>query len=67
MYKTVYDLTAEELDELRANLFLDAKMDDEILGDISSYDEIPDDVVLAHYDGIMFTEDDFFCNTGLPF
>ena len=67
MYRTVYDLTAEELDELRSNMFWSDDMDEDILGDIDCYSDIPDSAVFAHYDGISFVEDDFFCNTGLPF
>ena len=67
MYRTVYELTAEELDELRSNMFWSDEMDEDILGDIDCYSDIPDSAVFAHYDGISFVEDDFFCNTGLPF
>ena len=67
MYRTVYELTAEELDELRSNMFWSDDMDEDILGDIDCYSDIPDSAVYAHYDGISFVEDDFFCNTGLPF
>ena len=68
MYRTVYDLTADELDELRSALYW--SMDDcgeDARETWEFYSDIPDSVVFLHYDGISFVEDDFFCNTGLPF
>lgn len=62
MYKTVYDLTQEELNELKAAYFFADDIDDEILGDISSLEDIPNDFILNYYNGISFTDDDFFCN-----
>lgn len=65
-YKTVYDLTDDEFDELKQTYFWQLMYDDpdgeEVLGDITSWEELPDDVIREHYDGICFVEDDFFCN-----
>ena len=65
-YKTVYDLTDNEFEELKQTYFWQLIDDDpdgeEVLGDITSWEELPDDVIREHYDGICFVEDDFFCN-----
>lgn len=63
MYRTVQNLTRDELDELKETYFWQL-MDEnpEILGDITSAAEIPDNVIFEHYDGICFVDDDFFCN-----
>lgn len=58
------DLTPEEKAELKSSYFYQLQDDDpEVLGDeIQSPDQIPDDAVENHYDGVLFSEDDFFCN-----
>ena len=33
-------------------------------GELVESTEIPDDVIFNHYDGILFTDDDFFCSCG---
>ena len=61
--KTVNDLSRDELDELKENYFWQLQdNDEEVLSSINSPSEIPDSVILEHYDGISFVEDDFFCN-----
>ena len=62
--KLVQDLTIEELEELRESYFhqlLDGG-DEEVLGDIDSPHKIPIENVIAHYEGVFFVEEDFFCN-----
>ena len=60
--KTVRDLTREQLNELKQSYKIQLEQD----GDFS-YEElvnatnIPDDVIFEHYEGITFTDDDFFC------
>lgn len=65
-YKTVYDLTDDEFEELKQTFFWQLMYDDpdgeEVLGDITSWEELPDDAIYYHYDGIDFSEDDFWCN-----
>lgn len=61
MYRTVYDLTRDELDELKDALFWSDETDEEILDGIEYPWEIPDDVVLHHFEGISFVEEDFSC------
>lgn len=63
---TVYDLTKEELEELKTALFYEQD-EIEVFQGIQYPSEIPDDFVYQHYDGVTFVKDDFFCNTGLPF
>ena len=65
MYMTVYDLNREQLDELKQTYFsqlIDTGDGDEILGDVTCSENIPDEVIFNHYDGIMFVEEDFFCS-----
>ena len=65
---TVRELNQEQLKELKQAYVCqleDCGEDFKVLG--ISYQElvdasfIPDDVIFNHYDGITFTEDDFFC------
>ena len=54
-------MTKDELDELRWPYYwelVDSGEDD----GIDYADDIPDDVLFDHYDGIGFVHDDFFCN-----
>lgn len=62
-YRTVHDLTPEELDELRASYYeqLD-ETDDDVIEDVSSYEEVTDEMLFNHYDGVSFVREDFFCN-----
>lgn len=68
-YKSVRELTREQLQELKVS-YLDQLREsgeyDEVVG--VSYDEIadidgivPDDAVFDHYEGTCFVDDDFFC------
>lgn len=60
MYKTVYDLNREQINELKDCIFWSALDEDEgILKGINYPWEIPDDAVFYHYSGICFTDDDF--------
>lgn len=61
MLKMVQDLTREQLDELKNNFFWQDETQDIIEGAFSSPEEIPDWIIFEHYDGICFTDDDFFC------
>ena len=59
MYIDVWELNAEQLAELKENYFYD------ILDETAEYttpDEIPDDIIFAHYKHTCFTSDDFFCS-----
>lgn len=72
--KTVYDLSRDELNELKDSYFYQLlDNDDEVLfpvkngnkkdiENINCPEEIPDSVIFEHYDGISFVDDDFFCN-----
>lgn len=62
MYKTVYDLNREELNELKDSMFWADDADEEILNGINYYWEIPDEVIYNHYNGISFVDEDFMCN-----
>lgn len=61
---TVYDLNREQLNELKQSY--SAQLED--CGDGNSYydlikaEDIPDEIIFNHYDGIIFSDDDFFCS-----
>lgn len=59
--KTVYDLTREQLEELKNSFFWQDETQDILEGAYTSPEEIPDYIIFEHYDGICFTDDDFFC------
>lgn len=62
-YRTVHELNQTELEELRGNYFSQLEdTDPDVLGDISTAEEIPMSDIISHYDGTSFVEDDFFCN-----
>ena len=62
--KTVYDLNDEELLELKY-AYQDLLQYTDDADTFRFPEEIPDAVVLEHYDGILFTDGDFFCNCGM--
>ena len=63
MYRSVYELTKEEFEELRESYFYQLiEEDEDILEDITEPSEISDGVIQGHYKEVQFTEDDFFCN-----
>ena len=63
MYISVYDLNEEQIDELKEAMWCE---DDERGEDLQETYEwwtlIPRGVVEEHFDGISFTEDDFWCS-----
>ena len=60
--RTVHDLTTEELEELRSSYFYQLQDQGEE-EELQSPEDIPISDIINHYEGVMFTEDDFFCNT----
>ena len=70
MLMFVEDLNREQLNELKETYATQLKETaDDVFG--ISYEElanakmIPDEVIFEHYDGIIFTDDDFFCSANL--
>jgi len=72
----VTELTRDQLAELKQAYLIElddegtlkeiAGMDCVSWGDLANADEIvPDDVVFHHYDGVLFSEDDFSCTAGM--
>lgn len=60
---TVYELTREQLDELKT-AYADQLQEDGISwGELAASQEIPDDIILEHYAGIEFVPDDFSCSS----
>ena len=62
MYKSVEELRREELDELKNNYYWQLYDQGGLVAGISDSSEIPDNVILEHYAGVSFVEEDFFCN-----
>lgn len=63
MYKSVYDLSPTEMEELRQSYFYQLQNESpEILQGITDPEQIPDDIIQEHYSGVSFVDDDFFCN-----
>lgn len=51
--KTIYELSVEELEELRERYIIEFDID---------HDNISDEEVRQYYVGTSFVEEDFFCN-----
>lgn len=64
MFKTVYDLTDDELLELKY-AYQDELQNTDDAETFTCPEDIPDEVVLDHYDGCLFDESDFSCNIPL--
>ena len=66
MYKTVYDLNRDETNELKWAYFYSDEYDNTLVNNatlpILFPGDIPDSVIVEHYDGISFVEEDFSCN-----
>lgn len=63
---TVYELSSEELDELRSSWY-HQHLDDGSLEEVMGYncddeDSVPIDLVISYYEGTTFVKEDFFCN-----
>ena len=57
----VRDLTREQLQELKDSYFWQEETQDILGDDITSPDEIPDDVIFQYYEDVVFVNDDFIC------
>lgn len=62
MYKTVYDLSDDEIAELKDSFFWQDETQDVLKGAYTSSDQIPNDIIFEHYDMVCFVDEDFFCN-----
>lgn len=62
MYKTVYDLSDDEIAELKDSFFWQDETQDVLEGVYTSSDQIPNDIIFEHYDMVCFVDEDFFCN-----
>lgn len=62
MYKTVYDLSDDEIAELKDSFFWQDETQDILEGAYISSDQIPNDIIFEHYDMVRFVDEDFFCN-----
>ena len=57
----VRDLTREQLQELKEAYFWQEETRDILGDDITSPEEIPDDVIFQYYEDVVFVNDDFIC------
>lgn len=64
MLLMVQDLNREQLDELKTAYFWQDETQDILPDDITFPEQIPDDIILEHYDGVCFEPDDFCCTAG---
>lgn len=62
MCKMVQDLSRDELNELKFNFFYQDETQDINEGTFSTPEDISDEIIFEHYDGVCFVEEDFFCN-----
>ena len=63
MYKTTYDLTCEEMEELQETYYQQLVEDGTIKDEeIEAFGKVTEDTIHEHYAGINFVDDDFFCN-----
>lgn len=60
----VQDLNREQLDELKTAYFWQDETQDILPDDITFPEQIPDDIIFEHYDGVCFVPDDFCCTAG---
>lgn len=65
MIKTVHDLNREQLDELKiiyATQLIENEGEEVFYSDlIEATSIISDDDIIRHYEGMIFSDDDFFC------
>lgn len=69
MYRNVYDLTKEELNELKNKMLYGCdeceNLDDdeqEVVNEAVCEEDIPDEIVFIAFCGCSFVPEDFFCN-----
>ena len=66
--RSVNELTQDELEELRESYFdqllsTECEEDDKDVFESYSYpEEIPMEKIKSHYAGVIFTDEDFWCN-----
>lgn len=58
-YYMVQDLTRDQLNELKYNFFWQDETQDILEGEYASPEQIPDEIIFEHYDGVRFSADDF--------
>lgn len=56
---TVYDLSRDQLSALKYSFFWQDETQDILPENITDPEQIPDDIIFEHYNGVCFVEDDF--------
>lgn len=59
---TVRDLSHDQLSELKSAFFWDDETQDILPETIAVPEEIPDEIIFDHYEGVCFVDDDFCCS-----
>jgi len=59
MLLTVYDLTAEQLKQVKEAFFDQDETQDILPEEITSPEQIPDEIILEHYGEMIFNSEDF--------
>lgn len=59
MLLTVYDLTAEQLKQVKEAFFDQDETQDILPEEITSPEQIPDEIILEHYSEMIFNSEDF--------
>lgn len=59
MLLTVYDLTAEQLKQVKEAFFDQDETQDILPEEITSPEQIPDEIILEHYNEMIFNSEDF--------
>lgn len=62
-YKTVFDLSRDELNELKEAFFFNDETQSIIENEFTSPLDIPENIIFNHYKEICFVDDDFYCNS----
>lgn len=59
MLLTVYDLTAEQLKQVKEAFFDQDETQDILPEEITKPEQIPDEIILEHYSEMIFNSEDF--------
>lgn len=61
---TVYELSRDQIDELKTEYFYGNETKDNVPDNIIYLWKIPDDIIFEHFNDINFVNDDFCCSCG---
>lgn len=64
MYKNVWELSRDQISELKQNFYYDI-LEENDAEKYASWDDIPDQIIFNHYKHTAFVNDDFGCTAGM--